>query len=207
VIRDSEWFDTYLFHYSPREAEVMDPQLKVLHECAWEALEQAGCCGEHGNGLTGVYIGGSTNLYWMNDVFQQAPDFMREANLLNGSQFFSTRLSHQLNLKGPSYTVQTACSSSLVAIHLACQGLLGGECDIALAGGVSITLPEKRGYWYQEGMILSPDGHCRPFDANAKGTVNGSGAGMVVLKRLQDAIESGDYIYAVVKGSAVNNDG
>ncbi|GGD98627.1 type I polyketide synthase [Paenibacillus nasutitermitis] len=207
IIRGSEWFDTQLFAYTPREAEVMDPQLKVLHECAWEALEDAGCMGERGRGLTGVYIGASTSLYWMNDVFERAPDFLREANLLAGSQFFGTRLSHQLDLKGPGYTVQTACSSSLVAVHLACQGLLAGDCDTALAGGVTVTLPEVKGYRYQEGMIMSPDGHCRPFDADARGTVNGSGVGVVVLKRLQDAVESGDYIYAVIKGSAVNNDG
>ncbi|TCS97014.1 type I polyketide synthase [Hazenella coriacea] len=207
AITHTEWFDTHLFHYSPREAEVMDPQLKVLHECAWEALENSGYCSDRHNGLVGTYIGSSTNLYWMDTVYREASDFLKEAELLNGSQFFSTRLSHQLNLKGPSYTVQTACSSSLVAVHLACQALLSGDCDLALAGGVSITLPEKRGYLYQEGMILSPDGICRPFDSNAKGTVNGNGAGIVVLKRLEDALADGDFIYAIVKGSAINNDG
>ncbi|SDX35788.1 thioester reductase domain-containing protein [Marininema mesophilum] len=207
AIAGTEWFDHHLFGYSPREAEVMDPQVKVLHECAWEALEHSGYATDEMEELVGVYIGSGTNLYWMNTVFQHAGDFMREALLLNSSQFFSTRLSHQLNLKGPSYTVQTACSSSLVAVHLAAQALLSGDCDMALAGGVSITLPEKRGYFYQEGMIMSPDGHCRPFDAGAKGTVNGNGAGVVVLKRLEDAIAAGDNIYAVVKGTAINNDG
>lgn len=206
-ITGTEWFDTHLFNYSPREAEVMDPQLKILHECAWEALENSGYCSDALKGLVGTYIGSSTNLYWMSTVYQQANDFIKEAELLNGSQFFSTRLSHKLNLKGPSYTVQTACSSSLVAVHLACQALLSGDCDMALAGGVSLTLPEKRGHFYQEGMILSPDGHCRPFDANARGTVNGNGVGIVVLKLLEDAIVDGDYIHAVVKGSAINNDG
>lgn len=207
AIDRTEWFDLHLFDYSPREAELMDPQVKVLHECAWEALEHSGYCSDEINELVGVYIGGSTNLVWMSTVYTQANDFMREAELLNSSQFFSTRLSHKLNLKGPSYTVQTACSSSLVAVHLACQALLSGDCDMALAGGVSITLPEKRGYFYQEGMILSRDGHCRPFDADASGTVNGNGAGIVVLKRLEDAVADGDMIYAVVKGSAINNDG
>ncbi|MFY0758174.1 thioester reductase domain-containing protein [Metabacillus dongyingensis] len=206
-ITGTEWFDTHLFKYSPREAEVMDPQLKILHECAWEALENSGYCSDTFKGLVGNYIGSSTNLYWIDTVYHQARDFIKEAELLNGSQFFSTRLSHQLNLKGPSYTVQTACSSSLVAVHLASQALLSGDCDMALAGGVSLTLPEKRGHFYQDGMILSPDGHCRPFDANARGTVNGNGAGIVVLKRLEDAVADGDFIHAIVKGSAINNDG
>ncbi|SFS46667.1 type I polyketide synthase [Marininema halotolerans] len=207
VLTDTEWFDQHLFKYSPKEAELMDPQVKVLHECAWEALEHSGYSSDEPEELVGVYIGSGTNLYWMNSVFQQAQDFIKEATLLNGSQFFSTRLSHQLNLKGPSYTVQTACSSSLVAVHLAAQALLSGDCDMALAGGVSITLPEKRGYFYQEGSIMSSDGRCRPFDAGAKGTVNGNGAGLVVLKRLDDAMAAGDTIHAVVKGTAVNNDG
>ncbi|ALC81181.1 type I polyketide synthase [Bacillus gobiensis] len=207
AITGTEWFDIDLFQYSPREAEVMDPQLKILHECAWEALENSGYSSDNMNGLVGTYIGSSTNLYWMDTIYRHVQDFIKEAELLNGSQFFSTRLSHQLNLKGPSYTVQTACSSSLVAVHLACQALLSGDCDMALAGGVSLTLPEKRGYVYRDGMILSPDGHCRPFDASAKGTVNGNGAGLVVLKRLEDAVSDGDSIYAVVKGSAINNDG
>ncbi|MGM7721817.1 beta-ketoacyl synthase N-terminal-like domain-containing protein [Metabacillus sp. Hm71] len=207
AIFGTEWFDLNVFQYSPKEAEVMDPQLKILHECAWEALEHSGYCPDTVKGLIGTYIGCSTNLYWLDTVYRHATGFLKEAELLNGSQFFSTRLSHKLNLKGPSYTVQTACSSSLVAVHLACQALLSGDCDMALAGGVSITLPEKRGYFYQEGMILSQDGKCRPFDASARGTVNGNGAGIVVLKRLEDAIASGDFIHAIVKGSAINNDG
>jgi phthiocerol/phenolphthiocerol synthesis type-I polyketide synthase E len=207
AIFHTEWFDTHLFNYSPREAELMDPQLKILHECAWEALENSGYDSDSLDGLVGTYIGCSTNLYWMDTVYRHASDFLKEAELLNGSQFFSTRLSHKLNLTGPSYTVQTACSSSLVAVHLACQALLSGDCDMALAGGVSLTLPEKRGYVYQEGMILSPDGHCRPFDEKAEGTVNGNGAGIVVLKRLEDALADGDTLYAIVKGSAINNDG
>lgn len=207
AITGTEWFDNKLFNYSPRELEVMDPQLKILHECAWEALESSAYFPDTCNGLIGTYIGAATNLYWLETVYHGAKDFIKEAEFLNGSQFFGTRLSHKLNLRGPSYTVQTACSSSLVAVHLACQALLSGDCDIALAGGVSLTLPEKRGYLYKEGMILSPDGHCRPFDANARGTVNGNGAGIVVLKRMEDAIADGDFIHAVVKGSAINNDG
>ena len=206
AITGTEWFDNKLFNYSPRELEVMDPQLKILHECAWEALESSAYFLDTFNGLIGTYIGASTNLYWLEAVYDGAKDFIKEAEFLNGSQFFGTRLSHKLNLKGPSYTVQTACSSSLVAVHLACQALLSGDCDIALAGGVSLTLPEKRGYLYKDGMILSPDGHCRPFDDNARGTVNGNGAGIVVLKRMEDAIADGDFIHAIVKGSAINND-
>lgn len=207
AIEGTESFDLNVFEYSPREAEVMDPQLKVLHECAWEALEHSGYLTADHQFLIGTYIGASTNLYWMGTVFNNAKDYLKEAELLNGSQFFSTRIAHKLNLKGPSYTVQTACSSSLVAIHLACQALLSGDCDISLAGGVSLTLPEKRGHMYQDGMILSPDGQCRPFDEDANGTVNGNGAGFIVLKRLEDAINDGDSIHAVIKGSAINNDG
>src|SRR5687767_4904460 len=125
----------------------------------------------------------------------------------NDKDFLATRVSYCLNLTGPSINVQTACSTSLVAIHLASQSLLSGECDVALAGGVTIELPHYRGYRYEEGEILSPDGHCRPFEASSKGTVFGSGAGVVVLRRLRDALEDGDFIHAVIKGSAVNNDG
>src|SRR5207249_3679494 len=121
--------------------------------------------------------------------------------------FLVTRVAYKLNLKGPAITVQTACSTSLVAVHLACLGLLCGECDAALAGGVSVRVPQWAGYWYQEGMIFSPDGHCRAFDAEAQGTVGGNGAGVVLLKRLADALAEGDPIYAVIRGSAVNNDG
>jgi len=125
----------------------------------------------------------------------------------NDKDFLTTRVSYKLNLTGPSVDVQTACSTSLVAIHLACQNLLNYNCDMALAGGVSVTVPQKQGYYYQEGMILSKDGHCRAFDHKASGTISGSGVGMVVLKRLEDALEDGDHIYAVIKGSAFNNDG
>ena len=125
----------------------------------------------------------------------------------NDKDFLPTRVSYKLNLKGPSVTVQTACSTSLVAVHLACQSLLNDECDMALAGGVSISVPQKSGYLYQEGGIISPDGHCRAFDAQAKGTVGGNGVGIVVLKRLEDALADGDTIHAVISGSAINNDG
>ncbi|MDT3762586.1 type I polyketide synthase [Priestia filamentosa] len=207
VITETQHFDLNIFNYSPKEAQLMDPQLKLLHECAWEALENSGYSSEEFEGLIGTYIGGSTNLYWMDYLYKNSKDFLKEAELLNSSHFFSTRLSHKLNLQGPSYTVQTACSSSLVAVHLASQALLSGDCDISLAGGVSLTLPEIKGYKYQDGMILSPDGKCKPFDNEANGTVNGNGAGFVVLKRLEEAISDRDHIYAVIKGSAINNDG
>ncbi|MCP4154579.1 MAG: polyketide synthase, partial [bacterium] len=127
--------------------------------------------------------------------------------LLLNSNFFSTLIAYKLNLKGPAVTLQTACSTSLVAVHTACRALLTGECDMALAGGVTLSFPQKKGYLYQEGMILSPDGHCRPFDAKAGGTVAGEGVGIVLLKRLANALDDGDNIHAVIKGSAINNDG
>src|SRR5690606_15109890 len=125
----------------------------------------------------------------------------------NGKDFLATRASYVFNLRGPSVNVQTACSTSLVAVHMACQSLLSGESDLALAGGCTIELPHRRGYLYQQGEILSPDGHCRAFDEGATGTVFGSGAGVVVLRRLADAIAAGDTIHAIIRGSAVNNDG
>ncbi|UHA74003.1 type I polyketide synthase [Paenibacillus sp. 481] len=208
ILEDAESFDAPFFDYTPREAELVDPQFRLFHECAWEALEDAGYTPEEQDKLIGVYAGASPNTYWIASrimAASHASDHFQILQLNNPS--FTTRISYKLNLKGPSVSVQTACSTSLVSIHLACQGLLGGECDIALAGGVSVNLPRKTGYLYQEGMIQSPDGHCRPFDEEANGTLFGDGIGIVVLKRLSDAIADGDTIHAVVKGSAINNDG
>ena len=208
ILEGVEYFDAAFFDYSPKEAEIMDPQFRLLHECSWEALEDAGYDPRTYQGLIGVYSGTSPNLDWLYRLGKKLTGTEQFATmLLNDREFFSTALSYKLNLRGPSITMQTACSTSLVNIVLACQALVSGGCDMALAGGVTVTLPEKSGYLYQDGMILSPDGHCRSFDAEARGTVFGDGAGMVVLKRLQDAIDEGDHIYAVIRGSAINNDG
>ncbi len=208
-LEDIEYFDPAFFDYTPREAELMDPQLRIFHESAWSALENAGYVPESYHGLIGLYAGTSANLQWLARTLGGIKDGTAQfdAISLNDRDFLSTRIAYKLNLTGPSFTVQTACSTSLVAIHLAIQGLLSGDCDVALAGGVSVTLPKKNGYQYQDGMIYSVDGHCRAFDAEAKGTNAGNGVGIVVLKRLEDAIEDGDTIHAVVKGSAINNDG
>ncbi|QMS92041.1 SDR family oxidoreductase [Nostoc edaphicum CCNP1411] len=207
IIEDIELFDASFFGFNPREAEVIDPQHRLFLESAWEALENAGYANAEGS--IGVYGGSSISAYLFN--LYSNPDVVESAGQLliigNDKDHLSTRVSYKLNLKGPSCTIQTACSTSLVAIHIACQNLLNSECDMALAGGVSINLPHKSGYKYQENDILSPDGHCRAFDAKAEGTVFGSGVGVVVLKRLEDAIADGDCIHAIIKGSAINNDG
>ncbi|NEQ84319.1 MAG: type I polyketide synthase, partial [Moorea sp. SIO2I5] len=211
VISDIDLFDASFFDYNPREAEIIDPQQRLFLESAVEALEVAGYDSQTYAGAIGVYAGLSENSYARNNIYphleNSEPGNVYQFLLGNGNDFLSTRVSYKLNLTGPSITVQTACSTSLVAVHLACQSLLSGECDMALAGGVSIQFPHKKGYLYQEGMIMSPDGHCRTFDAKAKGTLGGNGLGIVVLKRLEDAIADGDYIYAQIKGSAINNDG
>ncbi len=212
VLENIDLFDATFFGLNPKEAQITDPQHRMLLECAWEALEQAGYNPETYKGSIGVYAGaGGFNSYFLNNLYPNSD--LRESVgdyqmiIANDKDFLSTRISYKLNLTGPSFTVQTACSTSLVAVCMACQNLLSYECDMALAGGVSIRVPQKTGYFYQEGMILSPDGHCRAFDAKAKGTVGGNGAGIVLLKRLSDAIADGDYIHAVIKGSAINNDG
>ncbi|WP_434177916.1 beta-ketoacyl synthase N-terminal-like domain-containing protein [Bacillus stercoris] len=208
IIDDVSDFDAAFFGYSPREAALMDPQIRLMHECTWEALEHAGCDAERFNGLIGLYAGASSNLSWMGrhmSSLHKNEDAFQIMHLNDSS--FASRIAYKLNLKGPSVSVQTACSTSLVAIHMACQGLIGGECDLALAGGVTLSLPHISGYLYQEGMIYSADGHCRPFDEKANGTIFGEGAGVVALKRLKDAQADGDVIYAVIKGSAINNDG
>ncbi|EHQ63599.1 polyketide synthase subunit [Paenibacillus dendritiformis C454] len=210
VVPDAEWFDSDFFDYSPREAEVIDPQLRIFHECAWEALEHAGCDPEQTNGAIGLFAGASASIYWQLVAMLSRSESTAEqfaALALSDKDFLSTRISHKLNLRGPSVNVDSACSTSLLAIHMACRALLTGECRIALAGGVTVTVPRTEGYLYEEGMVSSPDGHCRAFDAKAKGTVGGEGAGIVVLKPLKQAIADADCIYAVIKGSASNNDG
>jgi acyl transferase domain-containing protein/acyl carrier protein len=211
VLEEVELFDAPFFAINPREAELMDPQNRLFLECAWEALESASYVPEMYEGRIGVYGGAGINAYFLyniapySDLLTSSEGF--QAVTMNDKDYLSTRVSYKLNLKGPSITVQTACSTSLVAVHLACESLLNSECDMALAGGVAVNVPMRVGYFYAEGLHFSPDGHCRSFDAQARGTVFGSGVGIVVLKRLADALADGDCIHAVIKGSAVNNDG
>lgn len=211
ILANVDQFDAAFFGIYPREAEIMDPQQRVFLELAWEALENAGYNPDAYEDLIGVYAGVGMNTYLLFNLYPNQA--VRETvhgyqlTIANDKDYLPTRTSYKLNLRGPSINVQTACSTSLVATHLAVQGLLNYQCDIALAGGVSIRLPQESGYLYQEGGIASPDGFCRAFDARAQGTVSGNGAGIVVLKRLTDALADGDTIHAVIKGSAINNDG
>ncbi|MCC5623494.1 type I polyketide synthase, partial [Nostoc sp. CHAB 5715] len=209
VIEDAELFDASFFAFNPREAEITDPQHRIFLECAWEALENAGYKSGIEKCPIGVFAGCNLNAYLLNVYSNQKAISVDGQQLMIACEkdFLCTRTSYKLNLTGPSYTVQTACSTSLVAVHLAIMSLLNGECDIALAGGVAINAQRKAGYLYTEGGIASPDGHCRAFDANAQGAVGGEGVGIVVLKRLEDALSDRDTIHAVIKGSAINNDG
>lgn len=215
VLENAERFDASFFEYSPKEAKKMDPQIRVFHECAWNALEDAGytpgslLAGGDNPQKVGVFAGSATNYTWMTHIYEPTSDGQErmERISLNDKDYMATRISYKMNLIGPSYGVQTACSSSLTSIHLACRALELGECEMALAGGVSIMLPKESGYCYQEGMILSKDGHCRVFDKDASGTVFSDGAGALILKPLEQAKADKDHIYAVIIGSAVNNDG
>jgi acyl transferase domain-containing protein/acyl carrier protein len=208
MLDDIEMFDAGFFGYSPREAEKMDPQMRMFHQCVWHALEDAAYDPGVFDGPIGLYGGAVNNIIWELDTLSQQGALSTTAVAqLCDKDHMNSWISYCLNLRGPCFSVETQCSTSLVAVHLACQGLLGGECDMAVAGGVSVTLPQKYGYLYKQGMIMSPDGHCRPFDARAGGTVFGNGAAAVVLKRIEDAIQHRDHIYAVIKGSAINNDG
>lgn len=208
---DIEQFDAGLFQFTRREAEITDPQQRILLECCHEALEHAGYNPQRYDGLIGVYAGVGSMGYYIRNLSTK-PDLLEAVGGLrvsigNEKSFASTMVSYKLDLRGPSVNVDTACSTSLVAVHQACSSLLAHECDMALAGGVSIDVPQKCGMMYREGSIVSPDGHCRPFDKDARGTVKGNGAGIVLLKRLEDALRDGDHILAVIMGSAVNNDG
>ncbi|ABX06597.1 Beta-ketoacyl synthase [Herpetosiphon aurantiacus DSM 785] len=210
-VDDIELFDAAFFGYTPREAEVMDPQHRLFLECAWQALEQAGYDPDGFRGSIGVFAGSATSSYRVHNIHTN-PEIAESVGGLqlavgNDSDSLASTVSYKLNLRGPSVAVQTFCSTSLVAVHMACQSLLTYECNIALAGGAAITVPQGVGYLYQEGGILSPDGHCRTFDAKAQGSVMGSGVGVVTLKRFEDALNDGDTIYAVIRGSTVNNDG
>jgi phthiocerol/phenolphthiocerol synthesis type-I polyketide synthase E len=208
VVDDPDTFDASFFGYSPRDAAAIDPQQRLFLECAWEALENAGIDPRTAKAAVGVYAGSSASTYLTRPLRElgDEPEFM-EIVLGNDKDFLPTRTSYKLDLKGPSVCVQTACSTSLVAVHVATQGLLSGDCGVALAGGVSVMFPQREGYTYSEDGIYSHDGHCRAFDANATGTLPGDGVGIVVLKLLSDALRDGDQVHAVIKGTAINNDG
>ncbi|HSG40126.1 MAG TPA: polyketide synthase, partial [Thermoanaerobaculia bacterium] len=210
VVEGADLFDAAFFGFTSREARILDPQQRLFLECAWEALESAACDPGRLAGNAGVYAGMSQSTYLRNLLSN--PGVARwasglEVKLGTDKDFLATQTSYRLNLRGPSVNVATACSTSLVAVHLACQGLLNKECDLALAGGVCVSVPQKVGYLYQEGGIYSADGHCRAFDAGASGSIGGDGAAVIVLKRLEDALRDRDPVRAVIKGSAINNDG
>jgi amino acid adenylation domain-containing protein len=211
ILSDVTTFDAPFFGISPAEADVMDPQHRVFLESAWHVLEHAGYGAGVGDDAVGVFAACSHDRYLIFNLlphlYTESPHSIYQIMLGNDRDYLATRASYLLNLRGPSVNVQSACSSSLVAVHMACRSLLEGECDMALAGGVAIKIPQRSGYLYSEGMIVSPDGHCRAFDARANGTTWGSGIGIVMLKPLDRAIADRDTVYAVIKGSAVNNDG
>ena len=210
-IRDIEYFDAGFFKYSPREAALLDPQQRIMLELSYEALEAAGYNGEYDTQNVGVFMGSGYNQYLLKNILKgrsivdNSEEFFIQTS--NDKDYLSSRISYKLNLHGPSINIQTACSTSLVAVHFARKSLLLKECDWALAGGVTLRLPQKQGYFYEPEMIVSDDGRCCPFDKEANGTVFGSGAGVVVLKRLEDAIKDGNNILCTIKGSAINNDG
>lgn len=210
-INDVEMFDPAFFGFTPKEAELMDPQQRLLLQTAFHTLEDAGYAGGHYEGNVGVFVGASTSQYLLRNIVTNFSMEQLDANQMiwieNDLNYLATMISYKLNLTGPSINVQSACSTSLVAVAQAYQSLINYESDMAIAGGCRITIPQNTGYMYAQGEILSPNGECRPFDADGHGTVVGSGAGMVALKRLSDAVEDGNQIIAVIKGSAVNNDG
>lgn len=212
LLSDVDKFDASFFGFNPREASVMDPAHRVFLEIAWAAFENAGYTALPEDGKVGVFATAGAPDYYVENV-RTHPEIMNSMGDFlvrhtgNDMNFLATRVSYEMDLRGPSMNVQTACSSALVALHMAAQSLCQGECDMALIGGATILFPQGQGYMYRDGEILSPDGHCRPFDAKSAGTVFGSGAGALIVKRLDDALDDGDTIHAVVKGSAINNDG
>ncbi|HET9662752.1 MAG TPA: type I polyketide synthase, partial [Burkholderiales bacterium] len=211
ILDDADRFDAGFFGINPKEAQILDPQQRVFLETAWEALEDAGYDPQTFAGPIGLFAGSSNNYYFLQNLLNRS-DVTNIVGWLttmmgNEKDYVTTRTAYKLNLKGPALTIQTACSTSLVAVCSAVQSLLSYQCDMALAGGVSITLPQRRGYLWYEGSITSRDGHCRAFDRNAAGTVFSNGIGLVVLRRLSEALADGDTVYAVIKGAALNNDG
>ena len=211
IIKDADKFDAAFFGVNPKVAELMDPQQRVFLETAWAAIEDAGYDPEKYDGMIGVYVGMGNNTYYPKNVVGHQDKIQRVGEFLtmvsNEKDYIATRLSYEFNLTGPSLSIHTACSTSLTAITQAYFELKEGRCDMALAGGIAITVPINSGHVYQEGGMYCPDGHCRPFDADANGTMFSDGVGVVMLKRLDDALEDGDQIYGVIKGAALNNDG
>lgn len=211
LLEDSDKFDASFFGFSPREAELIDPQHRILLECAWECLEHGGHAKVPSPNRIAVFAGASTPTYLLDNILSNESVAKTEGPMKiitgNDKDYVASRISYKLNLQGPSINVQSACATSLLAVHLACQNLLSGESNIALAGGVCVRSNQMTGYVYREGSIESKDGYCRAFDAEATGTVWGNGAGIVLLKRLDDARRDGDTIYAIIRGSAANNDG
>ncbi|HEY0696601.1 MAG TPA: polyketide synthase, partial [Micromonospora sp.] len=211
VLDGIELFDANFFGYNAREAALIDPQQRLFLETCWHALEDAGYGPGSVDGTVGVYAGSALSTYLLGNVLggRLIGSISETLDLLvtNDKDYMPNRVSFKLGLGGPAVAVQSACSSSLVAVHVATQALLEGECDVALAGGSAVRLPQPSGYLWEEGLIFAKDGHCRPFDADATGTVFGSGVAVVVLKRLEDAVADGDHIEAVIRGTAVTNDG
>ncbi|TGE15090.1 type I polyketide synthase [Hymenobacter elongatus] len=211
TVDDKDCFDANFFDYRPGEAIIMDPQTRIFHECLWEAFEDAGYVPNDLNDIVSLHVSGADSTNWrvytrfLNEREKLVDGF--SASLLNNVNFLPTLVSYKFNLKGPALFLFSACSSSLIAVHQACRSLLTGESKMAVAGGVKIKTSAAPGYVYQSGMIYAPDGHCKAFDANANGTIGGEGAGVVLLKKLKDALADGDHIYAIIKGSAINNDG
>jgi acyl transferase domain-containing protein/acyl carrier protein len=210
LLHNKDCFDNGFFGYTPEEAALMDPQTRLFHLACWHALEDAGCTSEIEKRKIGLFAGASANTNWKIYIHSksqsQAVDPMY-VNMITSPNFIPTLVSYKLNLRGPAIYIDTACSTSLTAVHVACRSLLTRECGLALAGGICIQTNKQKGYYYREGKVSSKDGHCRTFDAAASGTATGEGTGVVVLKRLQEAIREGDHIYAVIRSSFVNNDG
>ncbi|MFS2225863.1 SDR family NAD(P)-dependent oxidoreductase [Pantoea sp. B65] len=210
VVEDADRFEWRFFGYSRQEAESIDPQQRLFLMCAWEALEMAGYPPATLNARTGVIGSARMSTYQLaqrEDAQQIVSPQVFHKLMGNDKDYLATRVAYKLGLRGPAYTVQTACSSSLIAIHLACEAIASGDAEMMLAGGASLSFPQQAGYFWREGMIFSADGHCRPFDADANGTLVGNGAAVVLLKRLDRALEDGDAILAVIRGTATNNDG
>ncbi|MEU1394771.1 amino acid adenylation domain-containing protein [Micromonospora zamorensis] len=216
-VRSGTWlpgideFDAAFFGVTPREAQTLDPQHRMLLECAWHALEHAGYDPAGHAGRIGLFAGSGRSTYLL-DNLSSHPELMHtigehQLSINNDKDFLLSRVAYKLDLTGPAVTVATACSTSLVAVHLGRQSLLTGESDLVLAGGVSVFPAQRRGYLYHDGGVYSPDGHCRPFSADARGSIASSGVGIVALKRLEDAVADNDTVYAVIRGSAINNDG
>ena len=211
VLKDADCFDAAFFGIHPKEAEVMDPQQRVFLEACWTALERSGYAPNRMQGSVGVFAGVTFNTYYQHALQGRSDliDLVGSDFVMYGNEkdYLTTRVAYKLGLKGPALNVSTACSTSLVAVGQACQSLLTYQCDVALAGGASVRVPQQSGYYYDEGNIGSSDGHTRTFDSQAAGTVFSNGVGVVVVKRLEDAVKDGDRIFAVIKGAAVNNDG